>query len=133
MITPTSDLVRTLQWSLILPSLAFVGLLTGCSTLHSDLTVQPGRQFVLGGNQKGAFMVKARNTGRVSVSLSERRASGQTVELGQFAPGDAQTVRFAAGSSVLIDNRADQSARLDLTVTGDKDNLTMQERTSQNP
>jgi hypothetical protein len=133
MTTQNVHLLRNQRLNHALLSLAFIGLLTGCSTLHSDLTVQPGRQFVLGGNQKGAFLVKARNTGRVTVSLSERRASGQTVELGQFAPGDAQTVRFAAGSAVLIDNRADQSARLDLTVTGDKDNLTMQERTSQNP
>ena len=118
-------------------SLVFVRLLVGCtgnlSVLHSDLTVQAGKQFVLGGNQKGAFTVKASNTGQVPVMLSERRANGQTVALGRFAPGNAQTIRFAAGSAVLVDNRSDQSARLDLTVTGDKDNLTMQERTPENP
>lgn len=106
----------------------------GCrSTLQSDLTVQPGKQFVLGGNQPGAFNVRASNKGQVPVTLSERRANGQLVSLGRFAPDQVQTIRFAAGSAALVDNPSDQAARLDLTVTGDKENLTMQERTPKNP
>ena len=102
------------------------------SALHSDLTVQPGKQFVLGGNQKGAFNVQASNKGQVSVTLSERRADGKIISLGEFVPGNKQTIRFGAGSAVLVDNRSDKSARLDLTVTGDKENLTMQERNPEN-
>ncbi len=123
--------------NVLFSSLAFAGLLVSCTgnlgVLRSDLTVQAGKQFVLGGNQKGAFTVQARNTGQVPVMLSERRADGQTVALGQFGSGSAQTLRLAAGSAVLVDNRSEQSARLDLTVTGDNDNLTMQERTPENP
>ena len=115
----------------IVPSILLLALLAGCNTslssLHSDLTVQPGKQFVLGGNQKGAFTVQASNKGQVPVTLSERRADGQTVALGTFNPGGRQTIRFAAGSAVLVNNQSAQPARLDLTVTGDKDNMIMNE------
>lgn len=105
-------------------------VLTSCanSVLQSALTVQPGRQFQLGGNQRGAFTVQATNKGGVPVTLSERRADGQTVALGTFGAGDRQTIRFAAGSAVLIDNRSAQPAQLNLTVTGDKGNLIMREK-----
>lgn len=108
----------------------FMALLTGCnrSVLQSALIVQPGKQFELGGNQQGAFTIKARNVGDVAVELSERRADGQTVALGRFAPGDRQTIRFAAGSAALVDNSTAKAAQLNLTVTGDK-NLSMRERT----
>lgn len=103
------------------------------SVLRSDLTVQPGKQFVLGGNQRGAFSVQATNKGTVPVTLSEQRINGQTTPLGTFSPGSKQTIRLAAGSAVLVTNSSTQSARLDLIVTGDKNNLTMQERLSEKP
>lgn len=104
-------------------------LLASCNrnVLQSALTVQPGKQFELGGNQTGAFVVKAHNVGDVSVTLSERRANGQTVAIGTFAPGNRQTIRFAAGSAALVDNLTPKAAQLNLIVTGDK-NLSMRER-----
>ncbi|WP_373513498.1 hypothetical protein [Persicitalea sp.] len=101
-------------------------LLSACSTLKSDLTVQPGKQFRLGGNQNGAFTVQLKNTGQVPVTVSEQPATGQSVVLGTFRPGEGKTVRFAAGSAALVDNATDKSARLYLVVTGDK-NLSMKE------
>ncbi|CCG98224.1 hypothetical protein FAES_0210 [Fibrella aestuarina BUZ 2] len=101
--------------------------------LKSALTVQPGKQFELGGNQRGAFAVQARNVGNVPVTLAERRADGQVVWLGTFRPGDAQTIRFSAGSAALVRNTAPSPAQLMLVVTGAKDGLSMAERTPQTP
>ncbi|MFD2571058.1 hypothetical protein ACFSUS_10465 [Spirosoma soli] len=103
--------------------------ITACnrSVLNSALTVQPGKQFRLGGNQKGAFTVQVKNVGNVPVTISERRVDGQEVTLGTFRPGDGQTVRFSAGSAALVDNASKQSAQLNLVVTGDKDGLSMGE------
>lgn len=109
----------------------FTGLLafclSSCSTLKSDLTVQPGTRFELGGNRNGSFTVQLRNRGDVPVTITERKANGQRVELGLFSPGDQQTVRFSAGSAALIDNATARPARLLLTVTGDK-GLSMSQR-----
>ena len=103
-----------------------LALLPACSTLRSDLTVRPGTQFRLGGNQSGTFTVQLKNTGQVPVTISELPASGPLVVLGTFQPREGQTVRFAAGSAALVDNTSDQAARLTLVVTGDKD-LSMKE------
>jgi hypothetical protein len=106
----------------------FIMILTGCNRLESGLTVQPGKQFELGGNQNGSFTVKTKNIGDVAVLITERQATGQTIALGKFVPGQQQTIRFAAGSSVLIDNSSTSAAQLKLIVTGDK-NLSMREKT----
>ncbi|WP_148289272.1 hypothetical protein [Fibrella aestuarina] len=117
-----------------LPALLLV-VCCGCqmNLLKSALTVQPGKQFELGGNQRGAFAVQARNVGNVPVTLAERRADGQVVWLGTFRPGDAQTIRFSAGSAALVRNTAPSPAQLMLVVTGAKDGLSMAERTPQTP
>lgn len=94
--------------------------LAGCSRLVSDLTVQPGKQFRLGGNQNGDFTVQLRNNGQVPVTVSEQPADGMPVVLGTFRPGEGKTVRFAAGSAALVDNATNKPARLTLVVTGDK-------------
>jgi hypothetical protein len=101
-------------------------LLSACSTLKSDLTVRPGTQFRLGGNQQGIFTVSLKNTGQVPVTVSEQSVTGQSVVRGTFQPGESKTVNFAKGSAAVVDNASDKSARLTLVVTGDKD-LSMQE------
>ena len=95
--------------------------LVGCSRLISDLTVRPGKQFRLGGNQNGAFTMQLKNTGQVPVTVSEQPSYGEALVLGTFRPGQGKTVRFAAGSAALVDNATNKSARLTLVVTGDKE------------
>lgn len=98
-----------------------------CSTLKSDLTVQPGTQFELGGNRNGSFTVQLKNTGDVPVTITERKANGQPVTLGVFYPGARQTVPFSSGSTALIANSTTKPARLFLVVSGDTD-LSMREQ-----
>lgn len=106
--------------------LATVLLATSCNRLGSLTTIQTGKQFELGGNPHGAFTARLQNVGDVPVTITERRIDGQRLDRGKFEPGDQQTVRFAPGSAVLIDNAAGQPAQLHLVITGDK-NLRMRE------
>ena len=101
--------------------------LAACSVLKSDLTVQPGKQFELGGNQNGAFTVQVENKGKVPVTITELKAGGEKISLGVFAPGAQQTIKFSSGSAALVDNASDKPARLTLVVSGDK-SLSMTER-----
>ena len=104
-------------------------LLVGCShsVLNSLTTISPGKQFELGGNQKGAFKAQLENVGPVPVTISERFPDGKSINRGLFQPGDRKTVQFAAESAVLVDNPSPQSAQLRLVITGDK-NLSMREQ-----
>jgi hypothetical protein len=102
-------------------------LATACwagNGLNSDLTIEPGKQFALGGGQPGAFRVVARNTGKVPVEIKERPRGGGIFGKATLAPGQRATLRFLPGSTALLLNPSSQNARLDLRVTGDT-NLSM--------
>ncbi|QIL77762.1 DoxX family protein [Hymenobacter sp. HDW8] len=102
-------------------------LTTAClagGSLKSDLLIEPGKQFALGGGQPGAFRVVARNTGTVSVEIKERPLGGGIFGKATLAPGQRAILRFLPGSTALLLNPSDKKARLDLHVTGDT-NLSM--------
>ncbi|MBD2751588.1 hypothetical protein [Spirosoma validum] len=118
------------KYPLALPLyLMSVLLMVGCNRLGSLTTIQPGKQFELGGSQKGAFTARLQNVGEVQVMIFERLIDGKRVSLGALKPGAEQTLRFSSGSAALFDNVAAKSAQLHLVVTGDK-NLSMRERSN---
>ena len=87
--------------------------------IHSVTTIKVGQQFVLGGQQHGAFRVKARNSGPVPVSVAERRADGTLTELGRLEPGQRAELAFAAGSTALVRNLGAHDAELTVVISGD--------------
>ena len=98
---------------LLLPLLAFAG------TIHSNLFIEPGKQFILGGDQRGAFKVVAKNVGTVPVEIRERPLGGGTFGKATLAPGRSGVLKFAAGSTAVLLNPSGTKANLDLTITGD--------------
>jgi hypothetical protein len=109
-----------------LATTAGVLLSTACwASLTSDLFIEPGKQFALGGGQPGAFKVEARNVGNVPVEIKERPRGGGIFGKTTLAPGARGTLRFMAGSKALLLNPSGvQAAHLNLKVTGDT-NLSM--------
>lgn len=98
---------------LLLPLLAFAG------TIHSNLFIEPGKQFILGGDQRGAFKVVAKNVGTVPVEIRERPLGGGTFGKATLAPGRSGVLKFAAGSTAVLLNPSGTKVNLDLTITGD--------------
>ncbi|MBO0356536.1 hypothetical protein J0X19_01135 [Hymenobacter sp. BT186] len=104
-------------------SVAFLAgllLLTGASrgTVYSDLFIEPGQQFVLGGGQPGIFQVAARNVGQAAVEVRERAADGTVTNKGTLLPKQKTTLRFAAGSAAVLRNTTSTKANLNLRITG---------------
>ena len=99
--------------ALLLPLLALAG------TIHSNLFIEPGKQFILGGGQRGAFKVVGKNIGTVPVEIKERPRGGGIFGKVTLAPGQRGTLRFAAGSTAVLLNPSAVQANLDLTITGD--------------
>ncbi|MBD2766713.1 hypothetical protein IC235_02265 [Hymenobacter sp. BT664] len=93
--------------------------------LHSDLSIEPGKQFLLGGGQRGAFKVVAKNKGKVAVEIKERPRAGGIFGKATLQPGQRGVIRFAAGSTAVLLNSSSTLANLDLTVTGDTGALRM--------
>lgn len=98
---------------LLLPLLVLAG------TIHSSLLIEPGKQFILGGDQRGAFKVAAKNVGSVPVEIRERPKGGGTFGKVTLAPGQSGVLKFAAGSTAVLLNPSTTKANLDLTITGD--------------
>lgn len=104
--------------------LAAIFFLSACSSINSGLNLEAGKQFRLGGNQKGAFTVLVKNTGKTPVTISEQPAVGPSVVLGVSQPGDKQTLSFARGSAAVVTNASNNPAKLKLRIRGST-NLSM--------
>ena len=87
--------------------------------ITSVTTIEVGKQFVLGGQQRGAFRVSARNTGPVPVSVAERRPDGTLQERGRLEPGARAELAFGAGSAALVRNLGARPAELSVKIKGD--------------
>ncbi|SFP97144.1 DoxX family protein [Hymenobacter arizonensis] len=101
---------------------AVAGLVMG--PIHSDLFIEPGKQFVLGGGQRGAFKVAAINKSKVAIEIKERPLGGGIFGRATLAPGQKGVIRFAAGSTAVLLNPSTSRANLDVKITGDT-NLSM--------
>ena len=86
--------------------------------IHSHLIIGPGKQFLLGGNQRTDFQVAGRNVGRVAVEVLERPPHGTAVWRAQLAPGQRTSLRFANGSAaVLLNGSPLRRAVLELDIS----------------
>lgn len=112
----------------VLGLLAAGGLAVAASAaINSNLRIEPGQTFELGGGQGGSFTVTGRNTGRVAVEVlgkAEGATAGVTRAI--VAPGSSLNATFASGEMALLRNTsASDTASLKLKITGDTSSLGM--------
>lgn len=107
---------------------ALAGLAPATSgTINSNLQIEAGKTFELGGGQEGSFTVTGRNTGPVAVEVLGR-AEGSTMAQprGTVAPGGEVKASFAEGEMALLRNTSDsRMALLKLKISGDTSALGM--------
>lgn len=104
----------------IFPCLSLLAVLSSgfvFGPIRSRTVIAPGRQFVLGGQQLGAFTVRLRNCGPVPLSIAERRADGTLRECGRLEPRKAAKVGFDSGSAALVRNLGTVQAEFEATIT----------------
>lgn len=95
------------------------------AAINSDLAIEAGQTFVLGGGQRGAFSVAGENTGPVAVTVLAR-GEAETVRVGTVAPGAGFRHDFARGEAALLRNTSDsEAARVKVRITGSTGNLGM--------
>ena len=110
--------MSTCLLTLLLATTLSVRFAAALGTIHSHLLLDAGKQFVLGGDQAGAFRTQARNTGPGPVLVLERLPNGTVLERGRLEPGKAAQLNFQAGSAVLVRNLGDKRAELDGDIKG---------------
>lgn len=97
------------------------------ATINSNLQIEAGQTFELGGGQEGGFTVTGRNTGPVAVVvLGKGEGAASAVLRGTVAPGGEVNASFGPGEMALLRNTSDRTmARLKLKITGDTSSLGM--------
>ena len=107
-------------------TLAALGAAVQAGTINSNLQIDPGQTFELGGGQEGDFVVTGTNTGPVAVVVLSKADGAAAVERGTVAPGGVVDAQIAPGEMALLRNTSSQkTARLKLKVTGDTSSLGM--------
>ena len=107
-------------------SLTALGAAVQAGTINSNLQIEPGQTFELGGGQEGGFAVTGTNTGPVAVVVLSKAEGAAAMERGTVAPGGAVDAKIAPGEMALLRNTSGQkTARLKLKISGDTSSLGM--------
>lgn len=94
--------------------------------IKSNLQIEAGQTFELGGGQEGGFVVTGKNTGPVAVIVLAKREGAAPQVRGTVEPGGAVDARFGGGEMAMLRNTSGrETARLKLTVNGDTSGLGM--------
>ena len=94
--------------------------------ITSNLQIEAGQTFELGGGQRGGFTVTGRNTGPVAIVVLAKGAAAAAVVKGRVEPGASVDAAFGPGEQALLRNTSDaRMARLKLRITGDTSALGM--------
>lgn len=95
-------------------------------SINSNLQIEPGQTFELGGGQEGGFTVTGRNSGPVAVVVLGQAPGAKAVERGIVAPGGDVDATFGPGEMALLRNTsARETAQLKLKISGDTSSLGM--------
>jgi len=97
-------------------------LTTSCGvfgSLTSNTTIKPNESFVLGNNEHGTFKVKLKNVSNHDLKIIMAPISGGTHSPINVSPNETVTVKAESNTALVIENKSNESASVDLYVTGD--------------
>jgi hypothetical protein len=89
------------------------------SSLTSNTTIKPNESFVLGNNEHGTFKVKLKNVSNHDLQLIMAPITGGTHSPITVRPNETTTVKAESNTALIIENKSNESASVDLYVTGD--------------
>ena len=101
---------------------AILLLTTSCSvfgSLTSNTTIKPNESFVLGNNEHRTFKVKLKNVSNHDLKIIMAPITGGTHSPIIVRPNETITVKAESNTALIIENKSDEAASVDLYVTGD--------------
>lgn len=105
--------ISTIFLALIITSCGVFGSLT------SNTTIKPNESFVLGNNEHGTFKVKLKNVSNHDLKIIMAPIAGGTHSPLTVRPNETITVKAESNTALIIENKSDEAASVDLYVTGD--------------
>ena len=89
----------------------------GINGLRSQVRIEVGKQFELGGKQLLGFRVAAHNVGPVAVEIKERTSNGRVMSVGLLQPGQQTKAVFGMGSQAILVNLGPREAKVDVDIS----------------
>jgi hypothetical protein len=96
--------------------------ITSCGvfgSLTSNTTITPNDSFVLGNNEHGTFKVKLKNVSNHDLRIVMAPIAGGTHSPIVVSPNKTITVTAEKNTALVIENKSNEVASVDLHVTGD--------------
>lgn len=106
----------------IITTLFLLLTLTSCSvfgSLTSNTIIQPNDSFILGNNEHGSFKVKLKNVCNHDLKVFMAPIDGGTHSPVIVKPKETVTFEAERNTALIIENKSDKDASVDLFVTGD--------------
>ena len=88
-------------------------------SLNSNTTIKPNESFVLGKNVHGSFKVKLKNVCNHDLKVFMAPIDGGTHSPVIVKPKETVTLKAEHNTALIIENKSDEEASVDLHVTGD--------------
>jgi hypothetical protein len=98
---------------------------TSCRTLTSVTTINANDSFLLGNNPHNEFKVRLRNVSDNDVTVFRAPISGGQHSAQVVSPGRTVTVQVEKNTALIVDNKSNTQATVELLVTGDAGHLSM--------
>ena len=106
-------LITTIALGIVLNSCSIFGSLT------SNTIIKPNDSFVLGNNEHGTFKVKLKNLSKHDLKIFMAPIAGGTHSPVIVKPNESIIVKAKRNTALIIENKANDTASVDLYVTGD--------------
>ena len=106
----------------IITTIALGLLLTSCSvfsSLNSNTSIKPNESFYLGNNAHGKFKVTLKNISNHPVDIYFAPIDGGTYSRQTLQINEVITSKVPKNTAIVIDNKSDQYASVDIKATGD--------------
>ena len=106
----------------ILSAVALTLLFTSCnvfSSLNSNTSIKPNDSFLLGNNKHGKFHVTLKNVSNHAIEIYFAPIDGGTYSRQTVAVNQVISSKVDSNTAVVIENKSDEYASVDLKVTGD--------------
>ncbi len=106
----------------IITTILFALSITSCGvfgSLTSNTIIKPNDSFVLGNNEHGTFKVKLKNVCNHDLKVFLAPIAGGTHSPIVVSPNETITVNTDKNTALVIENKSNEQASVDLYVTGD--------------
>lgn len=119
---PTIGFIKTLKMKKVISTLVLALTITSCSvfsSLTSNTSIKPNESFVLGNNEHGTFKVKLKNVSNHDLQIHMTPIAGGSHSPITVSPNETVIVKADRNTALVIENKSNESASVDLYVTGD--------------